>query len=235
MGKIKVLLWDVDGTLLNFQEAEKHAIRACFSQFGLGECTDAMLEEYSAINQKYWQRLERGEIGKPQVLEGRFLEFFSNHGIDGAVAAPFNREYQLRLGDTVCFHDNAGDLVASLRGRVRQYAVTNGTKAAQDRKLARSGLAALLDGVFISDEMGVEKPHPDFFRQVFRRIGPLEKAETMIVGDSLTSDIQGGNNAGILCCWYNPGGLPRQPGLRIDYEITSLKELPAILEIGQAI
>lgn len=162
MGKIKVLLWDVDGTLLNFQEAEKHAIRACFSQFGLGECTDAMLEEYSAINQKYWQRLERGEIGKPQVLEGRFLEFFSNHGIDGAVAAPFNREYQLRLGDTVCFHDNAGELVAALRGRVRQYAVTNGTKAAQDRKLARSGLAALLDGVFISDELGVEKPHRTF-------------------------------------------------------------------------
>ena len=230
MGKIKVLLWDVDGTLLNFQEAEKFAIRACFSQFGLGECTDAMLEEYSAINQKYWQRLERGELSKPQVLEGRFLEFFSNHGIVQAIAAPFNREYQLRLGDTVCFHDNAGELVAALRGRVRQYAVTNGTKAAQDRKLARSGLAGLLDGVFISDELGVEKPHPEFFRRVFQRIGPLEKAETMIVGDSLTSDIQGGNNAGILCCWYNPRKLPRRPGLRIDYEIASLGEIPAILE-----
>lgn len=260
---IKVILWDIDGTLLNFKEAEKAAIRSCFSIFHLGECTDEMIERYSSINERYWKRLERGEISKQEVLEGRFREFFQTEHSSGKwqsgclselrgedsremteneLIEAFNAEYQVRLGDTICFNDNGLELVKRLKGTVKQYAVTNGTHVAQKRKLEKSGLNELLDGAFISDEIGIEKPNVGFFQHVLEQIGEYEKDQVMIVGDSLTSDIRGGNNAGIVCCWYRPEDSQDSPGdcgqqgevdsggLSIDYEIQNLQEIEALLE-----
>ncbi len=228
---IKVVLWDIDGTLLSFKLAERAAIRACFAKFGLGELTDEMLAEYSAINASYWKRLELGELTKQQVLRGRFEEFFAAHGLDTGCVDDFNAEYQVRLGETVVFNDNGKELVERLRGKVKQYAVTNGTLVAQRGKLKNSGLDLLLDDVFISDVVGVEKPGKGFFDAVFAAIGDYEKDEVLIVGDSLTSDIQGGNNAGILCGWYNPGGEPVPEGLRVDYDIRDLNAVEIILDL----
>ena len=225
---IKVILWDIDGTLLNFEEAEKHAIRACFAQFGLGDCTDHMLADYSAINRVYWQKLERGEMSKPDILIGRFATLFEKYGLDISCAPAFNAQYQISLGDTVCFNPNGLEVVTALQGKVKQYAVTNGTKVAQQRKLERSGLNRLLDGVFISEDLGIEKPGIGFFHRVWEQIGQFDPYEVMIVGDSLTSDIQGGNNAGILCCWFNPKGKENATKLRIDYEIKDLTQILSI-------
>ena len=227
---IKVLLWDIDGTLLNFLAAEKAAMKKCFEVCGIGECTDEMIERYSKINRKYWEMLERGEITKPQVLIGRFEEFFESEGVVTDCATEFNKEYQVRLGDTICFCDNGYEIVKSLKGRVKQYAVTNGTKVAQDKKLAKSGLIELFDAVFISEEIGVEKPGVGFFEKVWERIGRYEADEVMIIGDSLTSDMQGGNNAGILCCWYNPKGAVNYMGVRVDYEIDNLQKVKEIID-----
>ena len=229
MSNIKVILWDIDGTLLNFEEAEKYAIRACFAQFGLGQCTDEMLADYSQINRCYWQRLERGEITKPQVLEGRFTEFFGKYGLDMRCAPAFNAQYQISLGDTFCFNEGGLETVQALKGKVSQYAVTNGTRIAQERKLKGSGLAELLDGVFISEEIGIEKPGIGFFQRVWEKIGHFAPDEVMIVGDSLTSDIQGGNNAGIICCWFNPQGKPAPEHLRIDHTISHLNQILDII------
>lgn len=228
MGTIKVVLWDIDGTLLNFEESEKLAIRACFEKFSLGECTDEMLADYSAINAGYWKRLERGELSKPQVLEGRFMDFFAKYSLDTGCVSAFNAAYQLALGEFFVPNPGGLETVRALRGRVRQYAVTNGTLTAQRRKLSASGLDELLDGRFISDEIGIEKPNPGFFDAVWAAIGAYEKDEVLIVGDSLTSDMQGGNNAGILCCWFNPAGAARPEQLRIDYEITALSQVAAL-------
>lgn len=228
MSNIKVILWDIDGTLLNFTAAEKAAIRQCFKIHGMGECTDEMLAEYAEINRKYWKRLERGEMTKPEILVGRFAEFFSSQGLDVSKASAFNDDYQIYLGDTVCFEENGLEVVLELKGKVKQYAVTNGTRVAQQRKLANSGLDRLLDKAFISDEIGIEKPMIGFFEAVWASIGTYEKDEVIIVGDSLTSDMQGGVNAGILTCWYNPKGLPNTSGLNLDYEIRNLKEVLAI-------
>ena len=225
---IKVILWDIDGTLLNFEEAEKHAIRACFAQFGLGECTDSMLADYSAINRVFWQKLERGELSKPEILVGRFATFFEKYGLDVSCAPAFNTQYQLALGDTVCFNPNGLEVVTALKGQIRQYAVTNGTKVAQQRKLQRSGLDRLLDGIFISEDLGIEKPGIGFFHRVWEQIGQFEPTEVLIIGDSLTSDIQGGNNAGILCCWFNPEGKENTNQLRVDYEIKDLGQVLSI-------
>ena len=103
---MKVILWDIDGTLLDFKAAEKEAIRSCFSSFALGICSDEMLQVYSKINEVYWKRLERNEISKIEVLEGRFRDFFEEYHLDTSVVSAFNKEYQLRLGDTVCFNAN---------------------------------------------------------------------------------------------------------------------------------
>lgn len=227
---IKVVLWDIDGTLLNFEAAEKVAIRQCFASHGLGECSDEMLKRYSAINRKYWEALERGELTKPEVLVGRFREFFEKEGLAVDAAESVNAEYQERLGDTVVFCDNGFELVQKLKGRVKQVAVTNGTKVAQDKKLAKSELITLLDDVFISDVLGVEKPSVDFFAIVFERLGNYKKEEMLIVGDSLTSDIRGGNNAGIATCWYNPKKLENTIGVHVDYEISNLWEIEQILD-----
>lgn len=226
---IKVLLWDVDGTLLDFKKAEYAAIKKCFKIFELGVCSDEMILRYSAINRKYWEKLERGEITKQEVLVNRFTEFFKTENIQTDCAVEFNKEYQKWLGETICFCDNSYELLKSLKGRVKQYAVTNGTKAAQDRKLSKSGLINIFDGVFISEVVGCEKPGIEFFEHVWNQIGSYKNDEIMIVGDSLTSDMQGGNNAGIVCCWYNPKGMENNTDLKIEYEIDDLQKVAEIL------
>lgn len=226
---IKVILWDVDGTLLDFKKSEYAAIKKCFEIFHLGECTDEMIQRYSEINRKYWEKLERKEITKQEVLVNRFVDFFAKENIQTGCAIEFNKEYQIQLGETICFCDNSYELLKSLKGRVKQYAVTNGTKAAQDRKLSKSGLIDIFDGVFISEVVGTEKPGIEFFEYVREQIGIYKKDEIMIVGDSLTSDMQGGNNAGIICCWYNPKGMENDTNLRIDYELDDLQRILEIL------
>lgn len=227
---IKVLLWDIDGTLLDFGKAEQYAIRKCFSIFDLGVCTDEMLSRYSEINRQYWERLERREITREEVLLGRFRDFFAGEGLDGSCAQAFNEEYQLRLGDRVFFCDDGYEVVRRLRSKVKQYAVTNGTRIAQERKLENSGLGKLFDGVFISEQVGADKPSREFFEAVWKEIGRYKGEEAAIVGDSLTSDMRGGNNAGILSFWYNPHGKKNSAGVHIDREISDLRELEYLFE-----
>ena len=229
MDRFDVVLWDVDGTLLDFVAAEKAAIQSLFQEFGLGRCTDGMLARYSEINREYWRKLERGEMSKQQILVKRFEDFFREEGLDVSLGEAFNAAYQVRLGDTIVFCDDSKALVESLRGKVRQYVVSNGTVTAQTKKLRRSGFDQLMDGVFLSEELGYEKPAIEFFDQVFQEIQAPDKDRVLIVGDSLTSDMEGGFRAGIKTCWYNPEGLPCAAPEKIDYETQNLQEIKKIL------
>ena len=228
---IKTILWDIDNTLLDFHAAESAAIKTLFERFHLGLCTDEMIQRYSKINRTYWERLERGEITKPQVLVGRFEDFFSSEGLDTSVASAFNEAYQLSLGDTIVYRDDSYNIMKSLQGKVKQYAVSNGTIVAQTKKLRLSRLGELFDGVYLSEDLGVEKPNIEFFEKVFADIGPIHKDEVIIVGDSLTSDICGGNNAGILTCWYNPFKAQLTGNYKVDYEMEDLHEIYDILNL----
>ena len=227
---IRVLLWDVDGTLLDFKAAEKTALGAAFRRFGLGTLDEARLARYSALNDRWWKALERGEVTKSRLLVGRFKEFFAAEGLafTGDYAA-FNDYYQIMLGETVVFRDEGYRLVSDLKGKVLQYAVTNGTLAAQARKLKNSGLEDLLDGAFISEKLGAEKPDPAFFDGVFSVLPPCRKDEVLIVGDSLTSDMKGGARAGIRFCWYDPAWRAVPVGLNIGFHIRDLNEVRGIL------
>ncbi len=259
---IQVVLWDVDGTLLDFHAAEKVALETLFEKFELGKLTEEMLHRYMQINDRRWKQLEQGELNREQVLIGRYEEFFEGEGItatpaildaiaaDGpssspaakapdvssltALAAVFNTAYQSALGDTIVYRDNCYELIDGLRGQVKQYVTSNGSTVAQEKKLEKSQLGKLMDGVFISEQVGAEKPSKEFFDHVFSVVGEDHRNDAIIIGDSLTSDIAGGINAGIQTCWYNPGNLPLPEGVlpqgkKPDYIIQSLSELPAIL------
>ena len=226
---IRALLWDIDGTLLNFKAAEKAALKALFQSFDLGECTDDMVSRYTVINDRYWKMLEKGEMEKPKILVERFRAFFETEGVDASRASEFNAAYQLALGDTIIFCDHGDEIVRDLKGKIPQYAVTNGTLTAQTKKLKNSGLDLLLDGAFISDQIGFEKPDKRFFEPVFEELKGLKKDEILIIGDSLTSDMQGGVNAGIQTCWYHPK-ISEATNLPIDHEIRDLHEIYRILE-----
>ena len=226
---IKTILWDVDGTLLDFDAAERAAIRTLFDAFGSGECTDTMLARYHEINIGFWQKLERNELTRSQVLVGRFKQFFNEYGINTAIAPEFNQRYQLTLGETIVYHDDSLDIVKGLKDKVRQYVVSNGTIAAQTKKLDRSKLGEQMDGIFLSEELGVDKPDIAFFNKVFSAIHADDLSTIMIVGDSLTSDILGGMNAGIRTCWYNPEGKPLPDTYKVDYIISDLHELTDLL------
>lgn len=129
------------------------------------------------------------------------------------------------------FTDNGRETVEKLRGRYKQYAVTNGTAVAQNRKLAVSGLKELLDGVFISDEVGANKPDKEFFDRVFEKIGDYKKEEIVIIGDSLYSDIQGGNNAGIYSVLFDPGKNAVIPRIfMVDKFIFNLSETEKVID-----
>ena len=235
-----VLFWDLDDTLLDFKASEKYALRYCWKLFGLGECSEEQVRRYSEINEEFWARLERGELTKPQVLLGRYESFFREEGIDTALAADFNRAYENHLSDTAAFLDHADDLLRRFRAAgVRQYLASNGVPEVQEKKLERSGLYNLLDGVFISDNVGADKPSPLFFRRAIREI-ETERSGTsggehlpgdriLMIGDSLGGDVLGGMNAGIHSCWYNRRNRPLPPGYYPNYVVANLGELEEIV------
>ena len=229
MAKYKYLLWDVDGTILNFELAERAAIRSLFDRFKLGECSDEMLMYYSQINKRYWQLMESGKIKKDKMLVERFIEFFSYKGINADIAAEFNKEYQIALCDTIVFNDDAIDIIKHQKKTCKIIIVTNGTEVVQEKKLERSGLNDIVDNVFISELVGFEKPNIKFFEKVILEVGIKDLKEALIIGDSLTSDIQGGHNIGIDTCWYNPKDEENITLLSPTYTIRNLHELENII------
>ncbi|MGM9958598.1 MAG: YjjG family noncanonical pyrimidine nucleotidase [Erysipelotrichaceae bacterium] len=203
---IKAVLWDIDGTLLNFKKAQYAALYKCFGYFN-EYLDDEMVNDYDHINHSYWLMLEKGEIEKSVLLVKRFTDFFSKYGID-IDPIEFNKLYQVELGNTYVFNDNGFETVKKLKDMgIVQFAVTNGTKVAQKGKLRGSGLDKLLDEIFISEDIGFEKPDKRFFEPVIDKLGEygISKDECIIVGDSESSDIQGGINAGIRTVHYTNG------------------------------
>lgn len=224
--KYKYLLWDIDGTVLDFKAAERAAIRKLFVKHDLGECTDEMLARYSRINAKYWKALERKEMTREEILVGRFREFFKTEGLDDSKAEVFNEDYQPALGDTIVFCDDSKAILAEEKKQgFILAAITNGTALAQHKKLSGSGLDQVFDYIFISEAVGYDKPGVEYFKVVFEEMKITNPEEVLIIGDSLTSDIQGGINVGVDTCWYNPDGKENDSGIVPTYTVRDLHEL----------
>ena len=226
---IRIILWDLDNTLLDPRPPERLAIRKCFRDLDLGECTDEMLDAYPAINNKWWTMCEKGEKTKDEILVGRFQEFLSVFGRPVDKAADFLADYMDSLGDNIFPIPGALETLRFLKGKVKQYILTNGVWASQRKKLCNSGIIDIVDDVFVSEDIGIEKPEKGVYDRVLDKTGCTDSSEVLMVGDSLTTDIQGANNAGIPCCWFNPKHKARPADLRIDYEIDEIRQLLPIL------
>lgn len=229
MGKFDIILWDVDQTLLDFKKSESYAIRFCFRKFGK-EASDETVSAYSSINENFWKQIEKGQINKKEALVERFRTLFRQIGEEDIEAEAFQKEYADALGSVYYFQDDSYNLLNQLKGKYRQYLVTNGVTYTQMKKLRLSGLDKLVDGIFVSEQLGVPKPHKEFFEQCFCAIPGFQREKALIVGDSLSSDMQGGNNAQISTRWYNPAGLENPFNIRIDYQIKDLNEIWNVLE-----
>ena len=232
MNNIKYILWDIDGTLIDFEYAEKEGLRMCFEKYNLGDLTSEILERYKKINDSYWKRYEKGEITKKETLEGRFNDLFNIYGFDTSFVPTFNLDYQDNMGSVARFNGNAKEIILELKDKYKQYAVTNGTTKAQNKKLSITGLDKMLDDIFISEIIGFNKPSKEFFNTVFEKVGSKNMQDYIIIGDSLTSDILGGINSNIKTIWYNPSRKNNNYDFSPDYEIHELDEVLNILKLN---
>ncbi|MGX8721165.1 MAG: YjjG family noncanonical pyrimidine nucleotidase, partial [Eubacteriales bacterium] len=181
------------------------------------------------INQQYWERLERGEITRAQVLLGRFVQFLQEFGLDADPEALRDR-YMKNLSQGHFFVEGAEELLKALSGKYRLFLVSNGTACVQKGRLESAGIVPYFEKVFISEEIGINKPDPRFFEACFEKMEPFDRSRCIIVGDSLTSDILGGRNAGITTCWFNLRGREARGDVVPDWQISRLDELPGLLE-----
>ena len=222
----RAILFDIDNTLLDFLESSYHAMRETFARFGRPSFSRDEFREYAAVNERLWEQFERGEIEKSQIFTERFRIYFGRIGFS-CDTADFNAFYLRKLADGTAKMPHCDELLRALYGKYRLFAVTNGDTFAQESRLQKSGLRQYFDGVFISEQFGCKKPEKAFFDCVFAQIGEQYRACSVIVGDSLTSDMQGGRNAGIRTCYF---GRRENADGRCDDVIEDLLELPPLLQ-----
>lgn len=227
--KKKAILFDLDDTLLDFHRSEDVALRKTLAENGVTP-TDEMIKRYSEINISQWKLLEKGELTREQVLHRRFEIFFSELGLT-CDPAKVQSGYENALSQSWFYLDGAEELLTEMSEKYRLFVVSNGTAKVQDGRISLSGIGKYFEQIFISQRVGYDKPNPKFFDKCFELISDLDRADCFIVGDSLTSDIQGGKNAGITTVWYNLCGYDRDPEIVPDYEIPSLDMLPIVAEM----
>lgn len=231
--KYDVVLFDADGTLLDFLKSEAEAIRETVVLDGV-EPTEDVIKLYSSINTELWRKLERKEIEKKVLFYKRFELLYEAIGAHGDVKRTAER-YMEALSTKGYMLEGAEDMLRAFYGRVKMYIVTNGVEFIQRGRYARCGMEKYFDGVFISDIIGFEKPDVRYFEYVDSHIEGLDKKRTLIVGDSPTSDIQGGINFGIDTCWYNPTGKPCPEGMDITLIAGSFEEIVKFVADGDNI
>lgn len=225
---IGFLFLDLDDTILDFHKAERLAVSKTFRTFGL-EPTDQVLDAYHRINRQHWERLEKGEITRDQVLVGRFQVLFSGMGIPADPKA-VAKEYEHNLSQGHFFLPGAKETLDVLKGKYRLFLASNGTASVQHGRLTSAGLYPYFEKVFVSQELGANKPSPAFFEACARQIPGYDVQKALMVGDSLSSDILGGIRAGMKTCWVNPRGEKAPENIVPDWQIGSIRELPDLLE-----
>lgn len=227
MSKYTTILFDADATLFDFKRSEHDAVKDCLVFAGL-PTTDEVIEKYSEINDGYWKKLERKEVTKPELFVARWRDLLDYYGFDFE-AQKIADLYPIKLSERSYLIDGAEEICKKLYGRARLYIVTNGFARVQHGRFDKSPLRQYFEDMFISEEVGAEKPSLEYFDAVARAIPDFDREKTLIVGDSLTSDIKGGIAAGIDTCWYNPKSKSAPEGMNITYIINDLSEIESIL------
>jgi 2-haloacid dehalogenase len=225
---VEFLFLDLDDTILDFHKAERLALAKTIREFGL-EPTEEVLARYHMINKWHWEQLELGKLTRAEVLENRFGVLFEEFGIR-ASKTDCAKAYEYNLSQGHYFLPGAEETVDALSKRYRLFLASNGTASVQKGRMTSANLYRFFEKVFVSQEIGHNKPSVEYFRGCFAQIPDFDPARALMVGDSLTSDIRGGINAGIRTCWVNPSHAPAPGDIQPDYEIEALHQLPALLE-----
>ena len=224
---IQHILLDLDDTLLDFRRAESTAITKTLLKLKV-EPTEHLLTRYHEINDALWHRLEMGDITRRALLTERFRQLAEEFSlsIDPVLTQQHYDEF-LSMG---CFFiPGAKELLDKLARRYTLYIASNGNVRAQQKRILNAGISSYFADVFLSELIGADKPSPAFFDACFARMKGAHRDNTVLVGDSLRSDIRGGMNAGLLTVWFNPYHMKLPDGMHTDAEIHSLDELPAAL------
>ncbi len=224
----KVILLDIDDTILDFKMCERNAIIKTMQLYNI-EPTEELIKSYSVLNKSLWEKYEKKEITKPELLKVRFEIFFKPLGVtdDGDIINTIYLDY---LRNEVFLIDNALELCKYLKEHYQVYVVTNAVKKVQTNRLKLAGLTDYFDEVFISEEVGYQKPDVRFFEYVYEKIGKPNKDDMIILGDSKTSDIQGGINFGIDTCCFNRFGIDKHQEIVPTYEINDLLSFIKLLD-----
>lgn len=223
-----ILLIDLDNTILDFNAAERCALTRALTALGVS-VDDELLRRYHVINMRHWEMLENGLLTREEVLVKRFDALFLERGVK-ADAFETRRLYEEMLAEGHWFIPGAEALLEALYGKYRLFICSNGVGSVQDGRIASAGIGAYYEDIFISERIGGNKPERAFFDACFARIPGFSREMTLILGDSLSSDIRGGVNAGIRTCWFNPQGREDPGPVYPDWEIRSLADFPPLLE-----
>lgn len=224
---IEFLFLDLDDTILDFQKAEYIAIGKTIRDFGV-EPTEEVRHRYHVINKWHWEQLELGKLTRAEVLENRFQMLFAELGVE-VNATQVARAYEKNLSQGHWFLPGAEETVDALSKKYRLFLASNGTASVQKGRMTSANLYRFFETVFVSQEIGHNKPSRAYFDACFASIPGFDPDKALMVGDSLSSDILGGINAGIKTVWVNPGH-KISGEIKPDYEIEALHQLPALLE-----
>ena len=228
--KYKYLLFDLDHTLLDFDAAEDIALSQLLKEEGV-EDIQAYKDYYVPMNKSLWKDLEQKKITKSELINTRFAKLFAHFGIekDGAYLAERYQFFLSKQGQT--FPGVKNLLKKLINQDYELYAATNGITLIQTGRLEQSGIAPFFKEIFISEQLHTQKPDAEFYEKIGARIPNFDKNQTLMIGDSLSADIQGGNNAGIDTIWYNPHHLENKTQAQPTYEVDSYQALLDCLEL----
>ncbi|WP_252504914.1 YjjG family noncanonical pyrimidine nucleotidase [Sporosarcina sp. Marseille-Q4943] len=221
-----VFLFDLDDTLMDFGETEKNAFTNVFTTHGFPNALADFRDTYRAVSTVLWEDLEQGRITLAELKTERFRRLFLEHGLE-MDAEQFGQLYLDHLGKEVHLIEGVASMLHSLKG-ARLAVLTNGFKDVQLARIAASGLSGVFEAIFTSEEIGFQKPQREIFEHVFKQLQIKDKSRVLMIGDSLSSDIRGGNNFGIDTCWYNPKRKENNGLAQPTYEIHDWKDFQFI-------
>lgn len=223
----KYLIFDLDDTLLDFKKAEETAIKKVFEKFGIDN-SDKTVALYSEINQHFWKSFEKGKIKREDIFEGRFNALAKKLDISFD-AEKINNAYFNALSLCGFAFKGADRLLNGLSKKYTLCAATNGNLITQSTRIAYSGLAGYFSGgIFISERMGYKKPEREFFDCILNHLGNPEKDLVLVIGDSVSSDIDGAFNAGLDSCFVNLRGQQAPDSLTAKFTVTALEDIPVV-------
>lgn len=217
------VLLDADGTLFDFATAERLAFQKSLAEFGV-PFQESLIVDYVEINKKMWAAFERKEIEKATLVVDRFKQLFEQYAIN-LNCSDFNQRYLDRLADESKLYEGALAFCQKVAEKCQVIIATNGVSHVQKKRLKHSGLSAIVSQVIVSEDAGYQKPDEGFFAYSFEKAGIDSKAETVIIGDSLSSDILGGLRYGITTVWYNPNDLPNTSSIQPHYTARSYEQV----------